>query len=190
MPSPEGGNYEEFLEDVKVDLFPDKVYVFTPKGKILRLPSGSTTVDFAYAIHTDVGNRCVAAKVDRRLVPLRTTLRNGQTVEIITAKGATPNPSLVELPGDREGTRRHPPISEKSQERRCAGTRQAASRSFALEEFSLNLRNNAAADINAVVKELNLKDSDELYEKIGLGERLAPLVARRLQPMQENGDAR
>jgi guanosine-3',5'-bis(diphosphate) 3'-pyrophosphohydrolase len=67
--------------------------VFTPKGKILRLPSGATAVDFAYAIHTDVGNRCVAAKVDRRLVPLRTPLRNGQTVEIITAKGATPNPS-------------------------------------------------------------------------------------------------
>ena len=89
----EGGSSEEFLESVKVDLFPDKVYVFTPKGKILRLPTGATAVDFAYAIHTDVGNRCVAAKVDRRLVPLRTPLRNGQTVEIITAKGATPNPS-------------------------------------------------------------------------------------------------
>src|SRR6202451_323181 len=89
----EGGSSEEFLESVKVDLFPDKVYLFTPKGKILRLPSGATAVHFAYAIHTDVGNRCVAAKVDRRLVPLRTPLRNGQTVEIITAKGATPNPS-------------------------------------------------------------------------------------------------
>jgi GTP pyrophosphokinase len=71
----EGGSSEEFLESVKVDLFPDKVYVFTPKGKILRLPTGATAVDFAYAIHTDVGNRCVAAKVDRRLVPLRTPLR-------------------------------------------------------------------------------------------------------------------
>ena len=91
----EGGNSEEFLESVKVDLFPDKVYVFTPKGEILRLPSGSTVVDFAYAVHTDVGNRCVAAKVDRRLTPLRTVLRNGQTVEIITAKGAKPNPAWV-----------------------------------------------------------------------------------------------
>ena len=71
----EGGSSEEFLESVKVDLFPDKVYVFTPKGKILRLPTGATAVDFAYAIHTDVGNRCVAAKIDRRLVPLRTPLR-------------------------------------------------------------------------------------------------------------------
>ncbi len=84
-----------FIESVKVDLFPDKVYVFTPKGAILRLPRGATVVDFAYAVHTDVGNRCVAAKVDRRLSPLRTVLRNGQTVQIITAKGASPNPSWV-----------------------------------------------------------------------------------------------
>src|SRR5215831_13673993 len=91
----EAGTSEEFLESVKVDLFPDKVYVFTPKGQILRLPSGATVVDFAYAVHTDIGNRCVAAKVDRRLTPLRTVLRNGQQVEIITAKGAAPNPSWV-----------------------------------------------------------------------------------------------
>ena len=91
----ETGSSEEFLESVKVDLFPDKVYVFTPKGEILRLPRGATVVDFAYAVHTDVGNRCVAAKVDRRLSPLRTVLRNGQTVEIVTAKGAMPNPSWV-----------------------------------------------------------------------------------------------
>ena len=90
-----GGSSEEFLESVKVDLFPDKVYVFTPKGEIMRLPRGATVVDFAYAVHTDVGNRCVAAKVDRRLAPLRTLLRNGQTVEIITAKGASPNPAWV-----------------------------------------------------------------------------------------------
>ena len=88
-------NSEEFMENVKVDLFPDKVYVFTPKGDILRLPRGGTCVDFAYAVHTDVGNRCVAAKIDRRLVPLRTQLANGQTVEIITAKGAHPNPRWV-----------------------------------------------------------------------------------------------
>jgi RelA/SpoT family (p)ppGpp synthetase len=95
MQMQDAGNSEEFLESVKVDLFPDKVYVFTPKGEILRLPRGATAVDFAYAVHTDVGNRCVAAKVERRLVPLRTALRNGQTVEIITAKGATPNPAWM-----------------------------------------------------------------------------------------------
>jgi guanosine-3',5'-bis(diphosphate) 3'-pyrophosphohydrolase len=184
----EGGSSEEFLENVKVDLFPDKVYVFTPKGKILRLPSGSTTVDFAYAIHTDVGNRCVAAKVDRRLVPLRTALRNGQTVEIITAKGATPNPSwssFLVTAKARAAIRQYLKNLKKGDALEL-GKRLLR---LALEEFSLNLKKIPAADINAVVKELNLKDSDELYEKIGLGERLAPLVARLLQPMQEGGDA-
>ena len=106
------GNAEEFIESVKVDLFPDKVYVFTPKGDILRLPRGATVVDFAYAVHTDIGNRCVAAKVDRRLSPLRTVLRNGQTVEIITAKGASPNPSWVNFVATAKARSCHPPLPE------------------------------------------------------------------------------
>ncbi len=180
----EGGSSEEFLESVKVDLFPDKVYVFTPKGKILRLPTGATAVDFAYAIHTDVGNRCVAAKVDRRLVPLRTPLRNGQTVEIITAKGATPNPSwssFLVTAKARAAIRQYLKNLKRGEAielgRRLLG--------LALEELSLNLKRIPAADIDAVVKELNLKDADELFEKIGLGERLAALVARHLQPARE-----
>ena len=183
----EGGSSEEFLESVKVDLFPDKVYVFTPKGKILRLPTGATTVDFAYAIHTDVGNRCVAAKVDRRLVPLRTPLRNGQTVEIITAKGAKPNPSwssFLVTAKARAAIRQYLKNLKKGDAlelgRRLLG--------LALEEFSLSLKKIPAAQIDAVVKELNLRDADELYEKIGLGERLAPLVARRLQPANGEGE--
>src|SRR5690606_16207274 len=88
-------NSEEFLETVKADLLPDQVYVVPPKGEILRLPRGATAVDFAYAVHTDIGNRCVAAKIDRRLVPLKTTLHNGETVEIVTARGARPNPNWV-----------------------------------------------------------------------------------------------
>jgi GTP diphosphokinase / guanosine-3',5'-bis(diphosphate) 3'-diphosphatase len=178
----EGGSSEEFLESVKVDLFPDKVYVFTPKGKILRLPSGATAVDFAYAIHTDIGNRCVAAKVDRRLVPLRTPLRNGQTVEIITAKGATPNPSwstFLVTAKARAAIRAYLKNLKRGEAlelgKRLLG--------LALEEFSLNLKKIPPADIDAVVKELDMKDAGELYEKIGLGERMAPLVARRLQPL-------
>jgi (p)ppGpp synthase/HD superfamily hydrolase len=96
------GNSEEFLETVKIDLFPDKVYVFTPKGDILRLPRGATAVDFAYAVHTDVGNRCVAAKIDRRLVPLKTVLGNGDTVEIITARCAAES-ELGQFRGYGEG---------------------------------------------------------------------------------------
>jgi guanosine-3',5'-bis(diphosphate) 3'-pyrophosphohydrolase len=180
----EGGSSEEFLESVKVDLFPDKVYVFTPKGKILRLPTGATCVDFAYAIHTDVGNRCVAAKVDRRLVPLRTPLRNGQTCEIITAKGATPNPSwssFLVTAKARAAIRQYLKNLKRGEAaelgRRLLG--------LALEEFSVNLKKVAPAELDAVAKELNLKDSEELLEKIGLGERLAPLVARHLQPTRE-----
>src|ERR1700692_1872535 len=183
----EGGSSEEFLESVKVDLFPDKVSVFTPKGKILRLPSGATAVDFAYAIHTDVGNRCVAAKVDRRLVPLRTPLRNGQTVEIITAKGATPNPSWSSflVTAKARAAIRAYLKNLKRGEALELGRRLLE---LALEEFSLNLKKIPPAEIDAVVKELNLKDAAELYEKIGLGERLAPLVARRLQPTHDGGD--
>ena len=87
------GTSEEFLESVKVDLFPDKIYVFTPKGDIMPLPKGSTTVDFAYAVHTDVGNSCVACRINRRLAPLSEPLQSGHTVEILTAAGARPNPS-------------------------------------------------------------------------------------------------
>jgi RelA/SpoT family (p)ppGpp synthetase len=180
----EGGSSEEFLESVKVDLFPDKVYIFTPKGKILRLPTGATAVDFAYAIHTDIGNRCVAAKVDRRLVPLRTPLRSGQTVEIITAKGATPNPSwssFLVTAKARAAIRQY----LKNLKRGEAIELGRRLLSLALEELSLNLKKIPAADLDAVVKELNLKDADELFEKIGLGERLAALVARHLQPARE-----
>src|SRR5574341_845736 len=88
----QSGDPQEFLEHVKVDLFPDEVYVFTPKGKILSLPRGATAVDFAYAVHTDIGNRCVAAKVNGELVPLRSELRNGERIEIITTGYAKPNP--------------------------------------------------------------------------------------------------
>src|SRR6266850_2778893 len=92
----QSGDPQEFLEHVKVDLFPDEVYVFTPKGKILSLPRGATAVDFAYAVHTDIGNRCVAAKVNSELVPLRQELRNGDRVEIITASHAKPNPGWLQ----------------------------------------------------------------------------------------------
>jgi guanosine-3',5'-bis(diphosphate) 3'-pyrophosphohydrolase len=91
------GSSLEFLENVKVDLFPDEVYLFTPKGRILSLPRNSTALDFAYAVHTDVGNRAVAARVDRRLVPLKTKLSSGQTVEIISAKSAAPKPQWLEF---------------------------------------------------------------------------------------------
>src|SRR5579875_1137177 len=179
----DGGSSEEFLESVKVDLFPDKVYVFTPKGEILRLPSGSTVVDFAYAVHTDIGNRCVAAKVDRRLSPLRTVLRNGQTVEIITAKGAMPNPSWVNfvVTAKARSAIRHYLKSLRRTEAIALGQRLL---NQALAEFQLSIEDVSPEQMQAAVAELGMKDLDELNEKIGLGERLAPLVARRLLPSE------
>jgi len=179
----QGGNSEEFLESVKIDLFPDKVYVFTPKGDIRRLPRGSTCVDFAYAVHTDVGNRCVAAKVDRRLVPLRTPLRNGQTVEVITAKGATPNPSWVNfvVTAKARAAIRQYLKNLKRSEAVELGRRLL---NQALEEFSLSLRKVPAETIDATVRELGLRSEEELFEKIGLGERVAPFVARHLLPAE------
>src|SRR5882724_10014973 len=177
----EGGSSEEFLESVKVDLFPDKVYVFTPRGEILRLPSGATVVDFAYAVHTDIGNRCVAAKVDRRMTPLRTILRNGQTVEIITAKGAMPNPSWVNFVATAKARSaiRHYLKGLRRTEAIALGSRLL---NQALGEFRVSLDDVTPESQTAALGELGMKDLDELYENIGLGERLAPLVARRLLP--------
>ncbi len=177
----EAGSSEEFLESVKVDLFPDKVYVFTPKGTILRLPRGATVVDFAYAVHTDVGNRCVAAKVDRRLTPLRTVLRNGQTVEIVTAKGAMPNPAWVNFvvtAKARSAIRQYLKSLRRS-EAIDLGQRMLGQ---ALAESGSNLEQVDARVMASALGELGMQDRDELFEKIGLGERLAPLVARRLLP--------
>src|SRR5580698_2042870 len=184
----EAGSSEEFLESVKVDLFPDKVYVFTPKGQILRLPSGATVVDFAYAVHTDIGNRCVAAKVDRRLTPLRTVLRNGQTVEIITAKGAMPNPSWVNfvVTAKARNAIRHYLKGLRRSEAIALGKRLL---NQSLSEFHLALEDVTEAHMQAAVGEFGMRDIDELFERIGMGERLAPLVARRLLPVipQEDG---
>ncbi len=181
MEMPHGGSSEEFMESVKLDLFPDKVYVFTPRGEIRRLPRNATAVDFAYSVHTDIGNHCVAAKVDRRLVPLRTPLRNGQTVEIITAKGATPNPAWVNfvVTAKARAAIRHYLKGLKHGEAVELGKRLL---SQALQDLSLVLKKIPDERLQSAAAELNLKTPDELFEKIGLGERLAALVARRLLP--------
>ncbi|MEE8108221.1 MAG: bifunctional (p)ppGpp synthetase/guanosine-3',5'-bis(diphosphate) 3'-pyrophosphohydrolase [Gammaproteobacteria bacterium] len=174
-----GADSEEFLENVRVDLFPDKVYVFTPRGDIMRLPMGSTTVDFAYAVHTDVGNRCVAAKVDRRMVPLRTPLLNGQTVEIITAKGARPNPAWVNFVATAKA---RSAIRQYLKNLRRGEAIDLGKRllSHAMGEFDKKIRNASTREMKVLLGELNLSDQKSLYEEIGLGKHLAPLIARRL----------
>jgi len=182
------GTSEEFLESVKVDLFPDKIYVFTPKGDIMPLPKGSTTVDFAYAVHTDIGNRCVAAKIDRGLVPLRTLLENGQTVEVVTARGARPNPnwlSFVRTAKARTAIRNHMKTM-RSSESVDLGKR-LLDRS--LKDLNSSLRKVGKVRMKAAIDELGLNSNEELFEQIGLGKRIAPLTARLLLGETDDGDS-
>ena len=183
----QSGTSEEFLESVKVDLFPDKIYVFTPKGDIMPLPKGSTTVDFAYAVHTDVGDRCVAAKVNRVLVPLRTELHNSETVEIITSRGAKPNPNwltFVRTAKARTAIRQHMK-NLRSSESVDLGKR-LLDRS--LKDLGSSLRKVGKVRMAAALEELGLNLSTELFEQVGLGERLAPLTARFLAGESEGGE--
>jgi len=173
------GTSEEFLESVKVDLFPDKIYVFTPKGDIMPMPKGATVVDFAYAVHTDVGNRCVSAKIDRNLVPLRTVLRNGETVEIITARGARPNPnwvSFVTTAKARSAIRQHM-RNLRTNESVDLGKR-LLDRS--LKDLGSSLRKVGKIRLRETLDSLEIASPENLFEQIGLGERLAPLTARLL----------
>ena len=185
---------EEFIETVRVDLFPDSVYVFTPKGEILRLPRGATTVDFAYAVHTDVGNRCVAARINRKEVPLNTVLNNGDAVEIVTERGARPNPSWSEhvvTAKARNAIRAHLRQLQASEARRLGDLLL----SQAMRPYSLTVRKLKKATLDAVLAELEVPSLEALYERIGLGELLATLVARQMAggEMSENdgsGDQR
>ncbi|MDB6096132.1 MAG: guanosine 3,5-bis-pyrophosphate (ppGpp) synthetase, RelA/SpoT protein [Francisellaceae bacterium] len=173
------GNSLEFIEHVKIDLYPDEVYVFTPKGDILALAQGSSCVDFAYAVHTMVGNNCIAAKIDRRLVPLSTRLISGHTIEIITASGAHPNPawlSFVVTAKARSNIRNWLKL-QKSSESHLLGKRLFER---ALKALSLTLDNIDPERLNKVLNELKLESIDKLFEEIGLGNQVAPLMARRL----------
>ncbi len=183
----QSGTSEEFLESVKVDLFPDKIYVFTPKGDIMPLPKGATTVDFAYAVHTDIGNRCVAAKVNRGLVPLRTPLANGQTVEIITARGAKPNPNwltFVRSAKARTAIRNHMK-NLRSTESIDLGKRLLDK---SLKDLGSSLRKVGKVRMSEALEELGLNNNTELFEQLGLGERLAPLTARMLVGVDDDGE--
>jgi GTP pyrophosphokinase len=181
-------NSEEFLETVKADLFPDKVYVFTPKGAILRLPRGATAVDFAYAVHTDVGNRCVAAKIDRRLVPLKTALRNGETVEIVTARGARPNPSWVNfvITAKARNAIRGYLKNLKRDEAQELGRRLLSQE---LLPYSLSIKKLPKGRVDSLLKELGLNDMETLFEQLGLGERLAPVIAGMLGQAADESDS-
>lgn len=173
------GNSVEFLDHVKIDLFPDDVYVFTPKGRILTLKRGATVIDFAYAIHSDVGNTCVAARIDRRMVSLSTHLRSGQTVEIINAPGAKPNAAWLNfvVTGKARASIRGYLKNLKQREAQVLGRRLLSAE---LGTFGVDLDSLDPVRVAAYLEEANQRTLDDLLGDIGLGNRLAALVARRL----------
>ncbi|MEB2325643.1 MAG: bifunctional GTP diphosphokinase/guanosine-3',5'-bis pyrophosphate 3'-pyrophosphohydrolase [Pseudomonas sp.] len=173
------GNSLEFIESVKIDLFPDEVYVFTPKGRIMELPKGSTAVDFAYAVHTDVGNTCIACRVNRRLAPLSQALESGSTVEIVTAPGARPNPAWLNfvVTGKARTHIRHALKLQRRSESISLGERLL---NKALTGFETSLDKIGAERIRQVLAEYHVEFIEDLLEDIGLGNRMAYVIARRL----------
>ena len=178
----------EFLEHVKIDLFPDAVYVFTPKSRIMALPKGATPVDFAYAIHSDVGDHCVAAKINGEPVPLRAELRSGDVIEIVTAAGARPNPAWLSFvrTGRARSKIRHFLKNLEQEESRDLGEKMLAQalRAEGLSLPSLNDEDDDAALLwQQLARWAGNRHADELLVEIGLGRKIATIVAKKLARM-------
>ncbi|MDH4284024.1 MAG: bifunctional (p)ppGpp synthetase/guanosine-3',5'-bis(diphosphate) 3'-pyrophosphohydrolase, partial [Gallionellaceae bacterium] len=176
----------EFLEHLKVDLFPDDVYIFTPKGKILALPRGATAVDFAYSVHTDIGNHCVAAKINFELAPLRTELKNGDRVEIITAPTAKPNPAWLgyAVTSKARSQIRHLLKTIHFDESVQLGERLL---NQALASLGVKPQDIGESWWEKLVRDTTAKSRTEILADIGLGRRLNMVVARQLARMGEGG---
>lgn len=171
------GNSFEFIENVKSDLFPDEIYVFTPKGRIVELPLGATAVDFAYAVHTDVGNTCVGARVDRNPYPLSKALKNGQTVEIISAPGARPNAAWLNyVVTSRARTKIRQVLKTMRREESVVLGRRLLNHALGRHSVDTIYPEN----INEVLTDLKLGSVDDLLAAIGLGELMSIVIARRL----------
>ena len=179
----------EFLEHFKVDLFPDEVYVFTPKGNIMALPKGATAVDFAYAVHTDIGNSCVAVKINQELAPLRTELHNGDHVEIITATHAKPNPAWLSyvVSGKARAHIRHYLKTMQSNESAVLGERllNQALRALHADPSAID-----ETRWQKLVRDYGVKSKQEILTDIGLGKRLNVMVAHQLLVLGEELDER
>jgi GTP diphosphokinase / guanosine-3',5'-bis(diphosphate) 3'-diphosphatase len=176
------GDSGEFLENVKVDLYPDAVYVFTPNGKIISLPRGATPVDFAYSIHTDVGNRAVACKVNGEYVPLRTELASGDTIEVITSEASRPSAQWLNFArtGRARSEIRHYLRTVRYSESVAFGER-LLKQSF--HELKLDFPKDDDGTWDKLLKESSANSREEILADIGLGKRLAAVVARRFTPL-------
>ncbi|MEW5904491.1 MAG: bifunctional (p)ppGpp synthetase/guanosine-3',5'-bis(diphosphate) 3'-pyrophosphohydrolase [Pseudomonadota bacterium] len=175
----QSGDSVEFLEHLKIDLFPDEVYIFSPKGQIFAMPRGATTVDFAYSVHTDIGNRCVACKVNDELVPLRTELNNGDRVEIITAPQAHPNPAWLGyvVTSKARSEIRHALKTMHLNESARLGERLL---SQAFNALGLKLQDMDDAHWDKLLHDTGVKTRQDIYADIGLGRRLNMVVAKQL----------
>jgi len=173
------GNPLEFIESLKIDLFPDEVYVFTPKGDILELPRGACPVDFAYAVHTDIGNHCVACRIDRNLAPLSQQLQSGQKVEIITAPDARPNPdwlTFVVSSKARTGIRQMLKLQQSSDS--VAFGRRLLNRSLATADRTI--KDFDFRRLRKVFRQFGVRRLDQLLAAIGNGDAMAYVVAQAL----------
>ncbi|MGJ8669568.1 MAG: RelA/SpoT family protein [Oceanococcus sp.] len=170
----------DFMESVRVDLFPDEVYVFSPKGQIYRLPKGSTVLDMAYAIHTDLGNSSVSAWVDNHLQALSTPLENGQQVRVVTARHKTPNATSLDFvkTGKARSAILHHLRHQRADESRRLGRRLLT---MALHPKGMSLRRLDAEKVKQLLDTLKEPDMERVYESIGAGRRMATLVAHQLE---------
>jgi len=173
------GNSLEFIESVKIDLFPDEIYVFSPKGRIMELPRGATAVDFAYAVHTDVGNSCVACRINRRLAPLSEPLQSGQTVEILTAQGASPNPSWFNyaVTAKARTNIRHF-LKNQTRDDSVALGRRLLDRALAAKDSSLETI--PGDELQVFLEEQQYENIDQLLEDIARGNRLPAITAQQM----------
>ena len=184
----QAGNPNEFLEHLKVDLFPDEVYVFTPNGDIRKLPRGATVIDFAYDVHTDIGSRCVGARLNHALVPVRTVLHNGDHVEIITSSWGRPNPSWLDYvaTGKARAHIRNYLKNLQREESLSLGERLLGK---ALEDMGAELTQVESEQKATLLRSMKLKTWEDLLADIGIGNRLAVVVARQLLPSVMEGNA-
>ncbi|MEC6824945.1 bifunctional GTP diphosphokinase/guanosine-3',5'-bis pyrophosphate 3'-pyrophosphohydrolase [Photobacterium piscicola] len=171
------GSSFEFIENVKSDLFPDEIYVFTPKGRIVELPVGATAVDFAYAVHTDIGNTCVGSRVDRQPYPLSKPLKNGQTIDIISAPGARPNAAWLNyVVTSRARTKIRQILKTMRRDESITLGRRLLNHALG----GVNMQTIAEENIAKVLSDLKLETVDDLLTEIGLGELMSVVIARRL----------
>ncbi len=179
------GDSLEFIDNLKIDLFPQEVFVFTPKGGIIKLPRGATVVDFAYAVHTDIGNTCISARIDQQLAPLQTKLENGMTVEVITAVWQKPNPSWLDFVNTAKArTSIRSYLKHFKQKEAIALGRRLLEKE--LQGSGLYLESIDPVRLTKLLKVAGMHSLDELLENIGFGNKMPFLVARQLAQVDVN----